>query len=187
MSDPMEPDERISSFAPICDQKSRLLILGTMPSPASLRAGMYYSHPQNAFWRLLSDLTGDFPGQTNEEKRRFLLAQGIALWDTLRCCVRPGALDSSIRQEQPNGVAALRAGCPLLQAVFLNGGAALRYYQRYHSQAIGLPFFVLPSSSPANARGGYARKLEGWRQILGPYLERNSGPGSDCTPSTDII
>lgn len=41
--------ETLLSFAPIYDKNSKILILGTMPSPASLKAGMYYSHQNNNF------------------------------------------------------------------------------------------------------------------------------------------
>lgn len=142
-----------------------------MPSPASLQAGMYYSHPRNAFWAILRDLTGDEPGSTKEDKCLFLLRHGIALWDTLSMCEREGALDGNIRQEQPNAVAKLVESCPRLSVVFLNGGAAYKYYLRYHTASrnsavgVSLPYFLLPSTSPANARGGYIKKLEAWRVI----------------------
>lgn len=159
----------VYSFEPIYDGNSKILILGTMPSPASLKAGMYYSHPQNAFWRILKDLTGDETGSTNESRHEFLLRHGIALWDTLKMCEREGALDSNIKMETPNDVTELIKKCPQISAVFLNGGAALRYYKRYHARNLSLPFFALPSTSPANARGGYKAKLLNWI-ILKDYL-----------------
>lgn len=160
----------IRSFRPVCDAGSRVLILGTAPSPASLDAGFFYGHPRNAFWPILRELTGDEPGKTPGEKRRFLLRHGIALWDTLASCRRPGAMDSDIRQEVPSDIAGLAARCPQLRAVFLNGGAALRFYRRYHAGHVPLPFYPMPSTSPANARGGFARKLEAW-QALRPFLK----------------
>lgn len=162
-------EPRICSFAPVCAPDSRVLILGTMASPASLRAHFFYGHPQNAFWRILAELTGDIPGQTPDTKRAFLLRRRIALWDTLESCAREGAADSAIRAEQPSDVAGLVRQCPDLRAVFLNGGTALRFYKKYHAPRVALPFFGLPSTSPANARGGYAAKLSAWR-ALAPYL-----------------
>lgn len=160
----------VVSFGPVYDAESRVLILGTAPSPASLAAGFFYGHPRNAFWSVLRDLTGDEPGGTPAEKRLFLLRHGIALWDTLASCRRPGALDSDIREEVPSDVAGLAARCPQLGAVFLNGGAALRFYRRYHAGRVALPFYPLPSTSPANARGGYGRKLAAW-EALKPFLK----------------
>lgn len=164
-----ESETAIHSFAPIGDARSRLLILGTMASPASLRAGMYYGHPQNAFWRILAELTGEPRPQDNAQKRSLLLCHGIALWDTLESCERPGAADSDIRHEQPNDIPELLRCCPGIRAVFLNGAAAYGYYRRYQAGQVNLPYFRLPSTSPANARGGYALKLAGW-QAIAPYL-----------------
>lgn len=164
------PEARLHSFDPVFSPQSRVLILGTMPSPASLRAQFFYGHPQNAFWRLIGDLTGDTPGASTQEKRAFLLRNGIALWDTLESCAREGALDSAIRTPQPTDISLLLRACPDIRAVFLNGGAALRFYRRFHAPREALPFFGLPSSSPANARGGYAAKLAAWRAVLGPWL-----------------
>ncbi|MDR3645638.1 MAG: DNA-deoxyinosine glycosylase [Clostridia bacterium] len=160
---------RVTGFAPIYDADCTVLLLGTMPSPASVAAGMYYSHPQNAFWRLLSQLTGDDAGMTAAEKTAFLLRNHIALWDTLQSCERENALDSEIRAQQPNDVAALTRQCPLLRAVFLNGGAAYSYYRKFHRAQITLAYFMLPSSSPTNCTGGYEKKLAGW-MALKPYL-----------------
>ncbi len=159
----------VHSFEPVCDKFSRILILGTMPSPASLAAGMYYSHPRNAFWRVMGDLTGDISGASITSRRDFLLRHKIALWDTLCLCERKGALDGDIKNEQPNDVKQLVKSCPDISIVFLNGGAALKYYKRYHEKQIALPFVSLPSTSPANARGGYAKKLDSWR-IVSEYI-----------------
>ena len=47
------------SFAPVYDDRSRALILGTWPSPKSREMAFYYGHPQNRFWPLLAALPGE--------------------------------------------------------------------------------------------------------------------------------
>ena len=37
------------TLSPIYDENSRVLILGTMPSPKSREVGFYYGHPQIDF------------------------------------------------------------------------------------------------------------------------------------------
>ena len=37
------------SFAPVYNEHSRALILGTWPSPKSREMSFYYGHPQNRF------------------------------------------------------------------------------------------------------------------------------------------
>ena len=39
----------IHSIEPVFDTESRVLILGTMPSPKSREVQFYYGHPQNRF------------------------------------------------------------------------------------------------------------------------------------------
>ena len=40
-------------FGPEYDEKSRILILGSVPSVKSRELAFYYGHPQNRFWRVL--------------------------------------------------------------------------------------------------------------------------------------
>ena len=42
------------SFAPVYNEHSRALILGTWPSPRSREMSFYYGHPQNRFWPMLA-------------------------------------------------------------------------------------------------------------------------------------
>ncbi len=73
-------------FEPIHDGESRILILGTMPSPKSRELMFYYGHPQNRFWRILPDLFAEPPLVTVEQKVHFLHEHHIALWDVLASC-----------------------------------------------------------------------------------------------------
>ncbi|MFQ7550355.1 MAG: hypothetical protein ACLRMZ_08695 [Blautia marasmi] len=41
------------TFAPVFDSSSRVLLLGTMPSPKSREEGFYYGHPRNRFWKVM--------------------------------------------------------------------------------------------------------------------------------------
>ena len=69
------------SFAPVYDDRSRALILGTWPSPKSREMAFYYGHPQNRFWPLLAALTGE-PLPVREDiaaKKQLLCATGCAV------------------------------------------------------------------------------------------------------------
>ncbi len=80
----------VRSFAPLAAPDARLLILGSMPGVASLDAGQYYAHPQNAFWRIMGELVGAGPDKSYEERTHILRKRGIAVWDVLKSCVRAG-------------------------------------------------------------------------------------------------
>ena len=161
------------SFAPVYDDRSRALILGTWPSPKSREMAFYYGHPQNRFWPLLAALTGE-PVPAREAiaaKKQLLLRHGLALWDTLERCTITGASDASIRDAVPNDIAALLANAPI-QAVFCNGATAYRLYQKYLEPVSGIPAVKLPSTSPANAACRPETLRQVWGEALGPWISK---------------
>ncbi len=139
------------TLEPVYDGESRILILGTMPSPKSRENGFYYGHPQNCFWRVLSEVLSDKLPVTNEEKRRFLLRHHIALWDVLKSCSIRGADDSSIKEPVPNDIAALVEKTNI-RCIFTTGKKAYSLYTKYCKESTGLDAVSLPSTSPANRR-----------------------------------
>lgn len=71
------------TFEPIFNEKSEILILGTLPSIKSREVDFYYSNPQNRFWKLMGNTTGCKNYSTIEEKKKMLLDNKIAIWDTI--------------------------------------------------------------------------------------------------------
>lgn len=156
-------------LAPVWAPDSRVLILGTLPSPASRQAGFYYMHPQNRFWPVLAALFHAPTPQGPEARRAFALAHRIALWDTLAGCTIAGASDASIRDPVPTDLAPLLAGAPI-RAVFTTGAAATNFYTRFQQPRTGLPPHRLPSPSAANCAVPFPRLVEAYAAIL-PFLE----------------
>src|ERR1700685_3002213 len=111
---------RVESFPPIASEMSRVLILGSMPGTASLKAGQYYAHPRNGFWRIMGELFGAGPLLPYEQRVARLEQAGVALWDSLQSCVRPGSLDASITEEDTNDFAAFFAKYPRIGHVYFN-------------------------------------------------------------------
>ena len=140
----------VHPLKPVYERSSRVLILGTMPSPKSREAGFYYSHPQNRFWRVLSLLLNQALPSAAEEKKRFLLRNKIAIWDVLQSCEIIGAGDSSIKKPIANDLRPLLAESEI-KAVFTTGAAAFKLYKRLCLPQTGLPAIALPSTSAANA------------------------------------
>ncbi len=152
------------SFEPIVQQGAKILILGSWPSPKSREEGFYYGHPRNRFWQLLAKLLEQDVPQTIPQKKQLLVENAIALWDTLASCDIDGASDASIRNPVPNDVAGLveRYG---IKAVFCNGNAAMKFYQKFHYHQTGIAAIPLPSTSPANAGYSLQRLEEQWEKI----------------------
>jgi hypoxanthine-DNA glycosylase len=162
----------VQSFAPVCGGTPRVLILGSMPGVASLRAGQYYAHPRNAFWPLMEALFGIRCGLDYAERTAALVRHGIALWDVLASCNRPGSLDASIdpASVRPNDIGGLVARYPTIETLFFNGQMAETVFRRHllpalGEQAAGLVRCRLPSTSPANAGWSFERKLAAWQQV----------------------
>lgn len=147
---------------------AQLLILGSMPGDASLRAAQYYAHPRNAFWPIMGELVGAGPALAYADRLQALTTARIALWDVLESCARTGSLDSAISDERANDFAAFFAEHPGISRVFFNGTKAEQAFVHHVLPGLGktaLSFRRLPSTSPANAGMSFQRKLELWRVI----------------------
>ena len=158
----------IRSFAPIATPQARILILGSVPGQASLDAKQYYAHPHNAFWPIMGELIGAGPDKPYEERTRILKARHIAVWDVLQSCIRPGSLDTDIRNEAPNDFAAFFAKHPHVTHVGLNGGKAAASFKKHAARHCPshIVTAVLPSTSPAHAARSLPEKCALWRATL---------------------
>ena len=151
-----------TAFAPVVDADTRLLILGSLPGDASLRAAQYYAHPRNAFWLLIGGVLGeDLAALPYDQRLQRLCARGVGLWDVIASAERAGSLDAAIRSPQAADLRGLVAGLPALRAVAFNGGLSARLGRRILSDSPGVRLIDLPSSSPAHARP-LATKAEAW-------------------------
>lgn len=151
-------------FGAFFDEESRVLILGTIPSPKSREQGFYYGHPQNRFWKVLADvLDKKFP-QTVEERQRFLKENHIALWDVLESCEIKGASDVSIRNARPNDINRILQAADI-RAIFVAGTKAAKLYKKLCLPTCGVEAIQLPSTSPANCRCSYGELRKAYSQI----------------------
>ena len=158
----------VYSFPPVVSPSSKVLILGSMPGEVSLKAHQYYAHPRNAFWRIMSELFAAGPSLPYQERLTVLDRAGIALWDSLRVCTRPGSLDSAIRDEEANDFVTLFASFPKITHVFFNGAKSEAAFRRHVLPSLGDPkhaFVRLPSTSPAHAGMTFDKKIERWRAV----------------------
>lgn len=148
-------------FAPVFDENSRVLVLGTFPSVKSREQRFYYGHPQNRFWKVMAGLTGEGVPQNIPEKKSLLLKHGVAVWDVIASCDITGSSDSSIRNVVPTDLRPVLAGSGILQ-IYANGSTAKRLYDKYQRRVCGREIVGLPSTSPANAAFPLERLLACW-------------------------
>lgn len=151
-------------FDAFFDKDSRVLILGTIPSPKSREQGFYYGYPQNRFWKVLADVLGEEFPQTVEERKRFLKRNHIALWDVLESCEIKGASDVSIRNARPNDMNRILQAADI-RAIFATGAKAAQLYKKLCFPECGVEAVRLPSTSPANCGCSYEKLREAYSQI----------------------
>ena len=158
--------ERIThAFDPVFDPESRILILGTMPSPKSREFGFYYSHPRNRFWPVLAKIFGEEVPKTPDERKNFAIRHKIALWDVLKECDIEGASDSSIKNAVPNDISIILNSADI-KAIFTTGATAAKFYKKFIEPESKIPAIALPSTSPANAKINLEALAEEYKIIL---------------------
>ena len=154
----------VHNIPPQYDKNSRILILGSFPSPKSREAQFFYGHPQNRFWKVMARLYGRPDFQSIEEKRAFLIANRIAMWDSIYECDIYGASDASIRNAVPTDLSRIIECADIVQ-IFTNGKASGRVFDKYQSKALGRTSITLPSTSPANAAWSLDRLIDAWQIV----------------------
>ena len=151
----------IHPIPPLYDKNSKILILGSFPSVKSRETQFFYGHPQNRFWRVLSEVLEEKLPETVPEKRELLLRRNIALWDVIKCCDIEGSADSSIKNAVPNDLTVIIDGADIGK-IFVNGKTAYKYFLKYNKE---LSAVCLPSTSPANAAFSVERLVSEWNMI----------------------
>jgi len=163
----------VTSFPPIVGNNSRILILGSIPGIRSLELNQYYGHARNLFWPFMGEICGASAEFDYQRRAEILQKSGIALWDVLQHCERPGSLDADIvtSSEIPNDIPGLLEEHINIRAVAFNGRKAEQTFHKHirpqlspHQHEV-LTFLPMPSTSPANASIPKADKLNRWLSI----------------------
>jgi hypoxanthine-DNA glycosylase len=155
--------ERKRCFDPVVDERTRLLVLGSLPGEQSLVLQQYYGNRQNKFWELVGQVINvDLRAMAYEARLAALREHGIGLWDVVAEAHRKGSLDSSIRERNDNDMLGLLARYPNIKVIAFNGGTAGRLGRRVLGQnAVAYRIVELPSSSPAHTLA-FAEKASRW-------------------------
>ncbi len=154
-------DRIFHPIAPLYDERSKILVLGSFPSVKSREQKFFYGHPQNRFWPLWALLFSEDCPKTVEEKRDFALRHHIAMWDVLASCTISGSADSTIRNVTANDIRPILETADI-KNIFVNGKTAEKYYIKYILPVTGREAVCLPSTSPANAAYSLERLVKEW-------------------------
>lgn len=153
-------------FPPVYNEASRVLILGSFPSVKSRQQQFYYGHPQNRFWKVLAAVCETRVPDTVDEKKAFLLSNGIAVYDVVESCTITGSSDSSIRNVKVTDLSDILQTGQIGSRIFTNGGKAYELYEKYTAPLTGIDAVKLPSTSPANAAYSLEKLIDIWSKAL---------------------
>lgn len=156
----MDFDSVKMGFPPVYDENSRVLILGSFPSVKSREVSFYYGNKQNRFWKMLFGIFDEPQTDSIDGKCEFLLRRGIALWDIATECKIKGSSDSSLTEPKIADLSTIIERAKL-KRILLNGTLAYELFCSRYAD-IEIPYYKLPSTSPANPR----YKEEAWRELL---------------------
>lgn len=158
----------VHPLKPFYKKDSKILILGSFPSVKTREYGFFYGHPQNRFWPLMDLIFDVSLSRDIEERKKFLNANKIAMYDSIFQCDIIGSSDASIKNVVPSKLKDIIINSQIKQ-IFCNGGTSYKYYKKYHEKNLGIKAIKLPSTSPANARYRLNDLFEEWA-IIKKYL-----------------
>ena len=154
---------------PIYNNKSKILILGSIPSIKSRELNFYYAHTQNRFWKVMSKIFNIEINDDNNSKKHFLLNNNIALWDVIASCDIVGSSDSTIKNVKVNNINKIIQDSSI-KAIFTTGKKAYDLYTKYCYPKTKIIANYLPSTSLANAKFSFDNLVLEYKIIL-KYLK----------------
>ncbi len=152
-------------FKPIVFQDTKTLILGSFPSIKSIENGFYYAHPQNQFWKILSQIS-QYPINNRDQKIWLLKELKIGLWDMIQSCQRKNSLDSSLEDEIINDISAILEHYPSIEKVAFTGRKSQALFE-IHFSHLDIKMIYLPSPSSAYAKMSIDQKVSVYKKELG--------------------
>lgn len=166
----MKAQQIIHPFAPCFDEKSKILILGSLPSVKSREQNFYYGHPQNRFWKVLAGCLNQPVPQTIQQKKEFILSNHMALWDIIASCTIEGSSDSSIKDVIPQDLSVVLEHSRIT-LIICNGKTSEKYFKKYAAARTTIPMICLPSTSPANAAYSLDKLISLWKPVVQSILD----------------
>lgn len=161
-----------NSLAPIVDEKTKVLIVGSMPGKQSLDKQQYYGNPRNHFWPIIGMLFHVAIPEQYEQRIQLLRQHKIGLWDAIQSCERKGSLDATIKNEVPNNFEQLFFEYPQIELVLFNGGKSFDVFKKKIGLSVlGMKEYEkMPSTSPIPGKNikSFDEKVDMW-QIMKRY------------------
>lgn len=154
-------------FDIIIDDKSKILILGSLPSLMSEKNNFYYGNPFNRFWKVIGFLfhENNLINQNNEYKKEIILKNHLALYDVIKECKIKGSSDNDIIDDSVI-VTDLKEilNNYNIKLIVLNGNKSYEIFKKYYPEYLNIAI-KMPSTSSANARYSLEKLIDKWKII----------------------
>ncbi|MCD8205030.1 MAG: DNA-deoxyinosine glycosylase [Clostridia bacterium] len=155
---------------PICNDSSKVLILGTFPGQKSICSEKYYTEPRNRFWKIVYLCFTDVdPDACYDKREKFILDKGIALWDVGKTCKREGCSSSDRKSKITsfNKLKDLIEGHPNIELIILNGKTSTKkYFYKYAKENLNIK---------QNNQNEYTIKVDNSKKVKVMALGSTSG------------
>lgn len=160
----------VASLAPIVDNHTKTLILGSIPGVKSLQKEQYYANPRNQFWKIIAKIFDDKEPISYAEQIALLQDYHLGLWDVIHSCERVGSLDSTISEEVPNNFISFFEQYPSIKNVGFNGSQAYLTFKKLVGFHLfpEIQFVKLPSTSPTPGKNvkSFEEKIIDWEKFV---------------------
>ena len=92
---------------------------------------------------MIFSIYGEPYRENTEEKRNFLLRNGIALWDIATECKIEGSKDATLTDAKIADLSPILSQARL-KMILLNGALAYRLFERHYAN-VGIPYYKMSS------------------------------------------
>jgi hypoxanthine-DNA glycosylase len=150
-------------LAPVYDQQTEILILGSAPSQISLKIQEYYGNKGNQFWKTVFQAL-DVPDPVNyQERLQLLKVNKIGIWDVYHSFERKGSMDHHFSSSTLNNFQEILTQAPI-KKIIANGKKA---FEEIQQNQLFETLEVIPclSTSGANNARMKERQLQ-WNAAL---------------------
>lgn len=161
----MEGDNVKHGLEPWADEKSEILILGSMPGDESLKQQSYYCSSHNQFWKIMNEIFGE--KEKAKSDKEYILDHHLALWDCLKSCERDGSLDENIKNRKANDLPGFLKAHPAIKTIVFNGKESeADFYAAFPELRGKYTFHLLISTSGMVTTKNFKEKVAEWRRAL---------------------
>ena len=152
------------SLAAIVDEKTSILILGTVPGDNSIIHQQYYNNPRNQFWKIFCSIFNQGKSiKIYEERIELLKKYNVGLWDVLMSCDREGSSDDKIKNPIVNDFNNFFSKYRNIKTLIFNGEESYKYFNKLVKINFDMKMIQLNSTSSQNGHKNLTDKTEEWR------------------------